>query len=353
MPFPFFDRLKSLFFRADVPRCGLILDDPSVVETQPQFDLVFGGRKGYLRVAPKPSEKDWSPMMPPFRNQGASRMCTAYAGTDVASAFERAETGKTLMFSPLELFFRSYGLPMGNSLLNTAKAMENALVKEADLPTPVMSSWNYTVLKGLSHATQMELDEGKAYAMKSHAFVTPDPDSIREALKKSPIYAGIGVGSGYWNDPAPATWSFGDYHAVVITAMDNLGRYVIKDSLAPRAGFDGFHKLAADYPILSAMAFVDLPDDWQVRQEAAKKADYAFCLDHYGKRRDFTAEQKAANILSLECKAHPEAAAEIGRLFTAFINANVYGGYSVQDLLNHVYSIRRGKGPIWDLNQMR
>jgi hypothetical protein len=237
--------------------------------------------------------------------------------------------------------------------MNTAKAMTWAVVQETDVPTPSIYSWNYNTLVGMAKASAMALDKGRKYAMKSYVFVTPDRDSVCEALKSSPIYTGIGIGSGYWRDPAPVTWSYGDYHAVVITAVDSQGCYVIKDSIAPRGDFDGFHRLAPDYPLFSAIAFVDLPDDWQAKQESAKNADYAFCLSHYGKMRDFKLEQKIAVQLSDASRRNPTVASYIGQLFTVLINAVAYGRYSIQDVLNHFTSIRRGQGPIFDLNRQK
>ena len=342
----FIEWLKGLFIK-QAPT-GLILDDAQQIASLPQYHLLFG--------ATDQPPTDWTYYCPPFRNQGSSWWCTAYTGTAIGSIFEKKETGNTVVFSPMELFYRTGGLVSGNSASRTAEGMKKSLVLEKDVPTIVPDGWGlsyWSKASRIAGASQDALERGKRYAVKSYVNVTPDKSSLRQALVKSPLAVVIGVGKGYWNDPAPAVWDYSAYHLVVLVKIEPDGRYKIFDSLAPRAGFDGFHHLASNYPILHALAFVDLPDDWQGRQIDNIKLDNKFALDHYGEKRILIDEQYAASKLNMESKEHPEIAALLGKDWLVYVNACAYGGYSVQDVVNHCFSIRRGKGPIFDFSHKK
>lgn len=343
----FLDWLKSLFQSKQGPT-GLVMDSAEKISSLPQFHLLFG--------ATDQPAVDWTYFCPPFRNQGPSWWCTAYAGTSIASILEKKETGNTIFFSPMELFYRTGGLVSGNSASRTADGMKRSLVLEADVPTLVPDGWGLSYWARAmrsSKASPEELIKGEKYAIKNYVNVTPDKASLRSALSRSPLGIVIGIGSGYWKDPAPATWAYSAYHEVVLVKIEPDGRYKVFDSLAPRGGFDGFHHLAPDYPILHALAFMDLPDDWKGRQQDKLVLDNKFSLDHYGEKRNLADEQLMASKLNQESKEHPEIASLLGKDWLIYVNACAYGGYSVQDVVNHCFSIRRGKGPIFDFNQKK
>lgn len=326
---------------------GLLLDEPSVLAELPRHELFFGS-EGAM--------PDWMSLHPSFRYQGSSYWCTAFAGTSIASTLERFESGKTVLFSPMELFYRSGGSPMGNYLVRTADCMKDSLVLEEDKPTPIPTRWDqaeWQKYKDVAKASPEAIEKGKTYAMKSFASVIPTKERLRAALIQSPLMLAIGIGRGYFMDIAPKQDSYSAYHAVVLLNIDYDGSYVIFDSLTQKQGFNGVHKLASDYEILSALSFVDLPDDWKDVQAAVVENTSVKALDHYGKKRDIALEQKAAADLSVASKKNPSVAAFIGREFLICVNAIAYGGYSVQDLLNHFTSVRRTGKPIFDLNQIR
>lgn len=343
----FLSLLSFLFGRPK--HTGLLIEDPEKLSDFPRHEL-FGSTS-------EPKETvDWTPLCPPFRNQGSSYFCTAYAGTTIASILDKKERGGTTLFSPLELFYRAGGTVAGNYVSKTAEAMRNAVVLERDVPTPEVRSWGYSVwrnLWGKAMASKSALDLGKQFAVKNYASVKTDTASLRAALQDSPLAIVIGIGRGYWDNPAPRTTRYSVYHVVVLVRIEPDGTKVVFDSLQPRGGFDGFHRLSPDYEILSAFSFIDLPNDWQKRQTNQLKQDYSNALNHYGKARILPLEQTAAQQLSDACKKNPTVAAQVGAIFTVCVNAVAYGGYSVQDLLNHFTNIRRTGKPIWDLNRLR
>lgn len=334
-------------FFNDIPsNTGLVLDHPEDIERLPKHELFAGGGE----------TKDWRPLCPPFRYQGPSYWCTAFAGTSIASIFERLERGGYIAFSPLELFYRSGGQLFGNYLINTANSMKESVVAESDVPTPLLTAWNqaiYDEWKAKSHASHTALENGKTFAIKSAASVRTDKASLKAALASSPLMIAIGIGRGYFDNPAPRVTSYNAYHAVVLTHIDEDGFYHIFDSLTQKQGFNGHHTLSPDYEILSALSFIDLPDNWADLQNRDTQERLDGALDHYGEKRVLDIERQVTDLLADAVRKNPTVSAMMGREWTICINAVAYGGYSVQDLLNHMTNIRRTGKPIWNLNKKR
>jgi len=345
----FIDWIKNKLGIVRTINTGLLLDSPKFIEALPRHEL-FAGGGGMVT--------DWKSLCPPFRYQGASVWCTAFAGTAIGYCFEKKEQGSSPIFSAMELFYRSGGSLNGNYLIKTADEMEKTLVLETEVPTPIPDGWDinrFQTYKAASYASAQELSEGQKYALKSAASVNTDKVSLRSALVSSPLMVAIPIGRGYWENPAPnpPTNTINAYHAVVLVDIDAQGNYVIFDSLTNRQGFDGFHLLASDYPILYALSFIDLPDNWKDIQQEQNEITHFGALDHYGEKRNFALEVRAANDLTLAAKKNPTLATLIGRQFTVYVNAVSYGNYSLQDILNSATSVRRGQGPIFNFDLKR
>lgn len=329
---------------------GLLLDDPRILGELPQYDLVFGAAE------PEKNIPDWNSLMPEFRPQGYSTWCTAFAATNIGSAFNKKETGKEVLFSPYELFYRTGGSYGGNTLVNAAAGMRQGFVLENDKPTPVPSSWStsrYQEYKDQADVSKEALEQGKPYAMKSFVVVPNSPFYLKKALETSPVMLAIGVGDNYWNTPSPKRSTYGVYHCNTLTGFDAQGNYEIFESVRPRASYDGRHKLAADYEILYALAFVDLPNDWYEIQSLAKDKTFRFALAHYGQTRNVGMEQICAQDFAIIVRKHPTLTALAGKYWTVIVNALTYGEYSVTDILNHLTHERRTGSQIFDLNEIR
>jgi hypothetical protein len=324
---------------------GLLLDNPEALSTLPDFELFFGNEK---------ATTDWRSEMPQFRNQGSSFWCTAYAMTSIGSAFNKVEERKEILFSPFELFYRSGGSQYGNTLIAAANAAKNGFCLESNKPTPRVTAWGARVNEMYRELAPVSIELiDRRFALKSASFVTPDKGSLRKALAWSPVMLAIGIGRGYWDAVAPRQSSYSAYHAVVLVDILDTGEYVIFDSLAGKAEFDGFHVLASDYEILYALSFVDLPNDWETLQQEKKEEPFAFALKHYGLTRSLYRERMAAEDFRNTLKSHPTLQAHAAKLWTVLVNALAYGGYSKTDLLNHLTNLRRKGLPIFDLNTMR
>lgn len=332
-----------------IPRPGLILDSPVAISELPDFEILMGGDD-------KEGSGSWLYYVPDFRSQGPTRYCTAFAGTAIASMFNKKENGQSVVFSPAELFFRSGGSLQGNSLLNTMIAMRETVVSEDDVPTEIPDGWGMTVynrLKKKSVASDEKKEAGKPFAIKSVSNVTPTDKWLKAALFKSPIMIAIPIGTGYSGKLAPNPKKVSDYHAVVLLAIEEDGTKIIFDSLTFSSAFDGIHRLAPDYEILYALSSVDLPNDWYTVQKQAKEEPFAFALNHYGLPRNYTAELEKANLLRVTLRNHPTLLVGAGKLWTVLVNALATGGYSIQDILNHLTHLRRTGQPIFDLNTKR
>jgi len=328
---------------------GLLLDHPAVLESLPDFETLFGTDAAQAQLS-------WSAFMPAFRNQGSSYWCTAFAMCNIGGAFDRVENrgDSHHVFSPFELFYRSGGSEWGNTLVAAGSAAKDGFCLESDKPTPMPNSWGVSVNKAYQAKAKVDPFFIKSeFAIKSLTLVTPSKTMLKAALKQSPLMIAIGIGSGYWADPAPRQTKYAAYHAVVLVDILEDGSYLIFDSLAGTANFDGFHRLASDYEILYALSFVDLPNDWQDVQNVKKLEQYANALTHYGQRRDLQKEVAKAEQFRNLLKSHPTLQAGAGKAWTVLVNALTYGGYSFQDILNHLTSLRRTNSPIFDLDKAR
>lgn len=336
-------------FRSSPKNPGALLDDPKKLESLPKHELFAGGA----------ASKDWARYLPDYRYQGTTYYCTAYVATTLGALFEKIESGKSLVFSPAELFHRApyAGSLKGNYLLNAANAAKEGFVFEEDVPTVIPDRWDYETherMKRLSQASKEQRERGKPYRIKEHAIVQPSTPYLRQALQVSPLSIAIPIGRGYWDKvaPAPPENSINAWHNVLLLDIDTNGVFHIFDSLKGYGGFNGNHFLAPDYPITYAMSFIDLPNDWRDQQDKIE-TPHKGALQHYGEKRVLTKEQRIANEISQELKKHPTLQGFFGREWTTIINAVSYGGYSLTDLLNHFTHIRRTGKPIFDLNKKR
>lgn len=331
------------------PSTGYVLDSEDYLRNLPKHEL-FGGNAV--------SAPDWASLAPSFRNQESTMMCTAFAGTSAATMLNRRETGAEVLFSPVELFTRANGTIGGNTIEATERAMRQAVVPETEAPwVGPVSYWDPYVLKlmgAYARARTQNAPEktGADFAIRSLTRVLTDRVSLAKALGDSPLIATLQVGRGYFDKVAPNPTS-GPFHAVDITRVGSDGSILVFDSITNRAGFDGFHWLAPDFELVSAFGILDLPNDWQDAQSHHETNTNPFAMARYGEQRNPPAEADAAKALHEARKRNPTHAQYLDDAWNLYVVALAYGRYSAQDILNHITSIRRGKGPIFDLNAKR
>lgn len=325
----------DFLFQREAPNTGYIFDDENWIQGLPKHEIFAGGGENV----------DWEPLAPSFRSQESTMMCTAFAGSSIASIMNAKETGEKALFSPMELFTRSNGNTSGNSVQNTFDAMKAGLMLESKCPwigqVDSFNAYNLKLMGAYADAKRELNGLSTEFAVKDLAWVNQDRNSMRQALTVSPLMLIINVGNGYFGPVAPAV-SNGAAHAVVALRIDGAGRIRIFDSLTNKQGFDGFRWLSADFPVLYAFSFIDLPNNWQNKQNGV--------LNRYGKPQVFWIDTQTAAMLGGMKKNNPTHASFIDSGWYIYLNAMGYGGYSSVDILNHISMIRRtGKG-IFDFN---
>lgn len=328
----------DFLFPKELPNTGYVVDNEEWIQGLPRHELFAGGS----------TQDDWEYLAPVFRSQESTMMCTAFAGASIASILNAKETGEKVLFSPMELFTRSNGTTSGNSVQNTFQAMQSGLLLENKCPWvgPVDSfnGYNLKLMDAYASARRDLHGLSTEFAVKDLAWVNQDRASLRQALQVSPLMLIINVGNGYFNDVAPAVNS-GAAHAVVALQVDDSGRIRIFDSLTNRQGFNGFRWLSADFKVLYAFSFIDLPNDWQNKQNGVS--------NRYGKPQIKWVDVQTTAMLNGMKKTNPTHASFIDSGWSVYLNALGYGGYTSTDILNHISSIRRtGKG-IFDFNQLK
>jgi hypothetical protein len=317
------------------PPTGCLDVSAEWIASLPKHELFAGGAEK--------SDVDWASLAPPFRYQGASLMCTSYAMCSAGSMMEKKETGLGISFSPIELYVRSNGGLGGNTIQATADSAKNGFIVETDVPlTEPLSEWNQLILDllGLYARAAAKGEDGSIFAIKNLTSVNTERQAMYQALKDSPLLAIVEVGRGYFDDRTNG--NSGPRHAVVIEKVNPDGSVQFFDSLTQTQNFNGHHTVGQNFPIYYAFGLLDLPDDWKSKQTTD---------DTRG--RSPTLEAQTEIVVAAARRANPTLASYFDRYNPQIIDAITYLGYSITDIKNHFYSIRVGKGPIWDITKPR
>lgn len=346
------DRIRDLIQGAP-QQTGLLPDDPAWIASLPRHEL-FGSADQRDDAPLGASQPDWRALAPEFRWQQTSMMCTAFAAANAMAMLEARETGRRVRFSQCDIYRRANGETYGNTVQNTAEAMKAGALLEEACPWPggvVLDAWNPCILT-LFRAYAAACAAGREASMAQYAAggvtsVVPSRDAMRRALMDSPLLAVVNVGRGWYDRVAPRV-EHGSAHLVALTKVFDDGRLEVRDSLKnSEAPTDGFRTLASDFDVLFAFGVTDLPNDWMARQEAATRAG------RYGKPASPQAEQRAGWALQEAERRNPTHAMLLARDHRLYVMATAYGGYSVQDVLNHITSVRRTGRGIFDFSRPR
>lgn len=330
---------------------GLVADDPAWLASLPHHEL-FGSANTIDDALLGLSQPSWRTFAPPFRWQQPTMMCSAFAAANMLAMLNARETGQIKQFSPTDIYWRAKGEIYGNTVQNTINALKEGVLLEEDCPWPnkvVLDFWGATslaLLNAYSEARAVGKDSLRpTYAIKGVTSVVPSRDGMRRALTDSPLLAVVNVGRGWFDSVAPRV-EYGSAHLVVITKVFDNDRIEIMDSLTnTSSSFNGFRILENDFDVLYAFGVLDLPNDWRQTQEAEIESG------RYGKPINLSAERSASFALLTASQKNPTHAAMILRNNRAYVLAISYGGYSLQDVLNSITSVRRGNGPIFDFSK--
>ncbi len=218
-----------------------------------QFGKIFQGEA---------QPKDWRPYLPKGENQLNSMFCTNFACMNCLETITNYQKflepdKEQFNFSDRWNAVNSGTTPNGgNTLQNACHASHkegNVLEEECPFPPEWLENsltyWHDIV--DISKIAPKQVYSGPNYSLVS-------PNDLKRALAYSPLEIGVNVGSN-WYSPivTPPTEIFGG-HAVELAWIDEEGYYYIFDTAEPF-----IKKLSPDYPILIAMSFAPLPENWK------------------------------------------------------------------------------------------
>lgn len=300
-----------------------------------------------------------------FEPQGAWPFCASFAVTKMVEHAVWKKTGIRHDLSQPHLFFNSGGTRNGSTFrgnLETARTRGEIRYAKFPMPDDLYDLSGFDSL--LDDAKKTPFDGAKT--ILGYVRVVPDREALkRQILASGMVLVGVAANGGYWKDGAKRPNGKPDNHAVLLVGWDEDDSWWVFDSLSPRKGFDGYHRLATDYGFNSCYAVTELPDDWKEIVRQKREEPFALCLSHYGKPRDYEAEKRAAvEILDEFRKFKNQSVTDAaGKFYTVLINMMVYGGYSLSyskwgkwmpgDLINMVYMYRRTGQLIFDPNKPR
>lgn len=285
--------------------------------------------------------------------QGPYPFCVAMAITTAAERVVKQETGKTVRFSHVHLYFNGGGTKWGSSTAQLlAVAKNKGLIPYEEMPQPesMGSDWYETLRK-----KALAIPFKDAYKIKGYVGIQPDPESMKQAiLQHGPLITGVYasfVDGFYTGDGSRKTKK--DNHVLLLAGWDNVvHKEIIFESQLWAKKTDGYVTLNQDYTFNFAYAIpIVMPEDWRAIVEEVR-AEPPGVLDHYGQRRNLELEIKTANDLVVAFKKFNNKSVmdAAGRFWTIYINAVAYGGYSLKDVLNDCYNWRRTSKHIFDFN---
>lgn len=321
---------------------------PEVNPNVPQYDLIFAGEK------PKAGVDDWRKYQAGFKDQDGFPFCVSYATMNAKYAMQKMQTGKDILISPYELFFRAGGNKRGSVISNNLRTLMDGGTPYDNRPRPETLDWS----KWDEYATESKAEIYPQLKSEGYSYVPAfSEEVILGALSQSPLIIGVSVDSKYMTDQVIKWDGKQPNHGVALLCIDSQKYRYIQCSLAQRTKLNpyGIKKLDPNYPIMYAHSLRDLPDDWPVKQKNAMEQEFGECLNHYGKPRRYEDEVKTASKMLDKFKSYKNNSVieASGRFWTVYINAITYGGYSYTDVVNDCYNWRRTGQHAFDLNKTR
>jgi hypothetical protein len=298
-----------------------------------------------------------------YEPQGAYPFCTSFACTTLLEC----KYGGKLSFSQQHLFFHAGGGRGGSGFrANLDVLQKKGAIPYARLPMPDVKFGRGSDWLERLKPTAMAVPFWDPKMLVGYARVVTDEVRLKRAIMQyGPLLVGVAAGKGdYYSGKGKRVPQSVDNHAVLLVGWTD-SQWIIFESLWWAKDAKGYATLDGSYRFNSAYAVTELPGNWKEIRDNVRSGPFANALNHYGKRRDFEAEQRfAVDMLDafrlFNNKSVTDAA---GRFWAVLINAGVYGGYSLTytkwgvtqpgDLINFVYHWRRTGENLFDLDQPR
>lgn len=253
-----FEWLKKLLFREKIVLPPSTWDFENE-EIKPE-DAVYGMVFGEVDFSGKPS-RDWSAFLPTHEIQSWGD-CVTFSRLNCAEtkAIEDGVTinGKEVNFSDLYLAVKSGTTQNGNGLHQVAEySRKYGVVLEEDCP--YTTNWQER-----QRRVDAVPDTVTRYKLGNNAWLDRvngevPVNILKSALDHTPVQVGVGLGETYQNGGViqkPRNVSV--YHAMMCFYVDENNQ---------KHCYDHYNRkvvvLSADYPILFAKSFRDLPENWK------------------------------------------------------------------------------------------
>jgi hypothetical protein len=247
-----------------------------IKETDAIFDFIFGGIKG--------APVNWKQWIPLQEKQIYIPFCVIFSRLNCAETKARSNGEWDLNFSDRYLGVISGTTKEGNSLNAVSEAFRTQGTVAEDKCPWKSQDW---LLAPFNHWGEIfNLSDVPADAKKylggNHSYVVGGFQGVKNALQLSPVQIAVGIGDNWETNGIvhPPTQILA-YHAVQVYYASD--RYFINDSCGKQ-----FKELSADYPIVQAKSFADLPDNWKelnkpMYQLIKKRGGTTVCAIIFGK----------------------------------------------------------------------
>lgn len=308
---------------------------------------------------------DWSDKLR-IEFQGYKPFCTAYSTTKVLDFLINSDSSQDA------LALMTNTQPWGN-YTNTVFGFvkNNGVVKQSEYGDISLEYWNLIKNYGnkikyaVSNTIYNKLKKPEKFGWMR---INTNSNVLAAELQNGPLIIIFGIGETFntKKDVVEPYKKVNFWHQSVLAGYDKYKGFLVNDSLRGPRG-NGKYYLSRDYPIVSAYQLTaNMPENWKEKQKQAQNEEFGFCLQHYGYPRDLTKEQiVAAQMVKAFRKFNNESVWQAaGRFWTVYINAIVYGGYSLEyrnmfgkwmpgDVINDCYHWRRTGRHIFNFNNLR
>jgi len=173
-------------------------------------------------------------------------------------------------------------------------------------------------------------------------------------MYKRPIMVAVRIAGNYYTDMDWMGAKGYTNHVLLLAGWDKFNRPIMFDTLNYVKKTGGYRTFGAGYEFYVGYMIKTLDENWEDKMNKAR-GEFAHCLNHYGKPRNFTAEVANGELIKKSFKEFKNESVyeAMGRFVHVYNNAYTYAGYSMIDLYNSCYSWRRGNGLIFNFDQLR
>lgn len=345
------------FFKKRYSEKGGGIPDPLLPEVPVGSDFVSAENR-----LSKPKKFSIRDKMPPVGTQLISD-CVGWSGAYLREYQEKIETGSFEDFSGLGIYTlakQEDGYAAKGTYISMSTYIPEKYGTPFEVDAPEAPYPDDPVLPALS---SFALFHAQTRKVKSSVLIDRGAQNsfsgITDALWmwKQPVV----VGATWYENTAPnrngvlplPDWKEKFGHAVAATGYnDETEQLEFINSWGLGWGQEGYGYFPYNYPLFAnGWTSIDLPN------EPSKPKPQEGWATFYGRKRNLGSEQRNALMLQQAIYSrfapYDRARYSAGRNWSMYVNALVYGDYSLTDVINDIFSVSRSKGHIFNFNEIR